>query len=152
MNPIRKPELFGEYQINHLVGSFRHIDHLLTMIEGALNDHGGALFPRYIQDIDADCKNHLLDFAVELRERMTQRMKSYGLEMPTPKTTASHATEAALSFIAIALDDLRPKEMRGYGPVNERTAKELEELIHEFQALTKETVRSLKICGEGIAN
>lgn len=152
MNPSRKPELFGEYQISHLVGTFRHIDHLLEMIQMALTKNEEGLFPRHVHDLDAERKKHLLAFVAELRAQMAEKMKKYGLEMPPPKTTASRAVESALSFIAIALDDLRPNEMRGYGPVNERAAEELEELIDELQVLTASAVRGLKIRGEGVAS
>lgn len=152
MSPSRKFELFGEYQINHMVATFRHIDRLLEMIQTALTNNEEGLFPRYVHNLDAEREKELLAFVAELRARMATKMKKYGLAMPPPKTTASHAVESALSFIGIALDDLRPKEMRGYGPVNETAAKELEELIHELQVLTTSAVRSLKIQDEGVAS
>lgn len=152
MNSQRKTEMFSESQINHLVGAFRHIDHLLEIIEAAVTGNSGGLFPGDVQDLDAQRKKDILGFVAELRARMAMKMKKYGLEIPTPKTTASHAVQSAMSFIDIALDDLRPNEMRGYGPVNERAAKELEELIHELQLLTASVVRGLKTRGEGVAS
>ena len=152
MNSPRKPELFSESQINHLVGAFRHIDHLLEIIEAAVTGNSGGLFPGDVQDLDAQRKKEIIALVAEVRVRMGMKMKKYGLAIPTPKTTASHSVRSALSFIDIALDDLRPNEMRGYGPVNERAAKELGELIHELQLLLASAVRGLKTHSEGVAS
>lgn len=152
MNPSRKPELFTESQTNHLVGTFRHVDHLLELIEAAVTDSRGGLFPGDVQDLNAERKREILAFVAELRDRMAEKMKKYNLELPPPKTTASHAAASALSFIGIAFDDLRPSEMRGYGQVSENAAAELQDMIHELQSLTTAALRSLKRRGEGVAS
>lgn len=151
MAPKDKPELFSEYQMNHLVGTFRHVDHLLAMIEAATTDDSDKLFPSYVRDVNPAQREKLLAFVKEFREHLVLRMRKYNIERPSPKTTASHAVSAALSFIDIGLDDLRPGEMRGYGPVSESAGTELHALIREFQSLTASAVQILKRRDGGVA-
>ena len=152
MKPSTGPGLFSEYQINHLVGTFHHIDQLLGSVEVALMDDSRGLFPEHVQDLGAEQKARLVAFVTEFRNRLSLKMEEYNIDRPTPKTTASRAVESALIFIDIALDDLRPQTMRGYGALSQNASAELHRLIHELQSLTASVAGTSKPLEEGEAS
>ena len=144
MDREHKEQLFTDSQMNHLVGTFRHIDALLRTIESAIADEKDGLFPHYLRDLSARQKQSLKAAIDVIRERMRRKLQHYGLGAPGPRTTATRSAESALQFIDVALDNLRPKEMRGYGPVSDGANAELQELINEFHSLTASALRDLK--------
>ena len=122
-------------QANHFIASLRQIDRLLCSIEEVVGGDRGALFPRAAPDLTRRQKELLLRFAAEMRKRMAEVMQSHGMAIPEARTKSSRAVESALTFIDIALSDLRPKVMRGYGEVSARAVAELDLIVAELQSV-----------------
>lgn len=69
-------------------------------------------------------------------------MKDYKVDVGPSTISAVQAVRSALSFIDIAVTELRPRYMRGYGAVPpeaaaqlERTVDQLDQLVHQVDAL-----------------
>jgi len=144
MDEASKKSPFNPYQTNHLMATFRHIDHLLSMIDVAVDGPPSEIFPHYNPDLSEQERKILREAAKMLRTKLAAVLVRNGLGKPEPRTKASHAVTSAFAFISIALDDLRPEEMRGYGAVSPEAVVELNSLILELQSFTTETRQALE--------
>ncbi len=130
-------------QTNHFLAGFRQIDRLLCSIEEAVQGEDNGLFPRISPDLTPRQKDHLLRFASTMRKSMAAILEAHALAVPKARTTASHAVSSALTFIDIALSDLRPKVMRGYGEVSDGAAEALNRIVTELRSLEGGALREL---------
>ena len=126
-----------------LRATFQYIDNLLTEIGAILQPRdSGALFPRYVVDL-APAQSVLLQSGiVTIRGRLVQAIKDYNVDVEPPSISAVQAIRSALNFIDIAVTELRPRYLRGYGAVPpqaaaqlEGTVDHLEQLVHQIDAL-----------------
>jgi GTP-binding protein EngB required for normal cell division len=72
------------------------------------------------------------DYVARIRERMRRLLEQCGVELPEPHISATWAARTVLTSADIAIEELRPQYMRGYGDLSESTAKELEVLVAEL--------------------
>jgi hypothetical protein len=111
---------------------------LLSEIEHALHSATSeSPFPRYLVDVTPEqaleIEGHIRRFRSELlRVLAWQRLKP---ELPDIPVTRSVMTD--LSFIDNAIEELKPKYLRGCGAVPEDAVDELNGAIHELRSLTK---------------
>jgi hypothetical protein len=125
-----------------LRAAFQYIDTLLSGIDAILDPpDSGALFPRYAVDLAPAQRVLLQRGIVEIRGRLSQALADNNLAIEPPSISAVQAVRSALNFIDIAVTELRPRYMRGYGAVPpeaaaqlERTVDQLEQLVHELDA------------------
>jgi hypothetical protein len=103
---------------------FRHVDTLLQVLENAESGRNEGLFPDYTPDLAPAEISALMTFVSELRAKMPDKLTAYGFGPTAPKTTAKHAAHSTLTFITIAVDELRPRNVRGYGELTEKAARE----------------------------
>jgi hypothetical protein len=141
--PDDRAQLLTPPQTNHFLAGFRQIDRLLCSIEDVVQGGEGGLFPRIAPDLTGRQKDLLLGFVAAMRKSMADILASHQMAVPEARTTASHAVRSALTFIDIALSDLRPKVMRGYGEVSEDAAEALQRIVAELRRLQGSTLRDL---------
>ena len=99
-----------------LRATFQYIDNLLSEIDAMVNPRdSGALFPHYAVDF-APSQHVLLQSGIaQIRGRLVQAMKDNKVAAAPPSISAVQAIRSALNFIDIAVAELRPRYMRGYG-------------------------------------
>jgi hypothetical protein len=78
-----------------------------------------------------------------MRKSMAAILEAHALTVPKARTTASHAVSSALTFIDIALSDLRPRVMRGYGEVSDGAAEALNRIVTGLRGLEGSALREL---------
>lgn len=143
--------LFSQHQRNHIVSVFRHIDTLLQVLESIASGRSEGLFPDYTPDLAPAEISALMTFVSELRAKMADKLTAYGFGSAAAKTTAKHAAHSTLTFITIAVDELRPRNVRGYGELTEKATRELETLVAELDARTSSAARALAHTTEGVS-
>jgi hypothetical protein len=141
--PDDRTPLLTPPQANHFLAGFRQIDRLLCSIEEVVQGEEGGLFPRIAPDLTGRQKDLLMSFAAAMRKSMAHILESHEVAIPEARTSASHAVRSALTFIDIALSDLRPKVMRGYGEVSEEATEALHRIVTELRRLQGSTLRDL---------
>jgi hypothetical protein len=96
----------------------RHIDKLLGDMESALrvSDSKNA-FPEYLLDITPAQRRVIEDHIARIRAQLIRVLDGQGIERPGASIPVSRSLHTALTFIAIAAEELQPKYMRGYGEV-----------------------------------
>lgn len=119
-------ELLKYSQQNHLIVSFRHIDHLLTEVEQMLEcANSKCLFPRFVPDLNGSERHNVLDFVQKFRKKMGDSLQHLATIIPEAQVACSHAIETNLDYVDVAITEIRPNYMRAYGDVSSQGARVL---------------------------
>lgn len=116
----------GSLNANHiraLAAAFTQIDRLLGDVEAACAAQPSqSPFARFTQDLTSAQRQVALEYAARVRARMTEVMAGLGVRELAHRTRASWSITTALSFMSIALADVDPSRLRGYGPLDTAAA------------------------------
>lgn len=126
----------NEYQGRALAVTCQYIDKMIGEMEHVLNAAASkAAFPKYLKDISASQKRTLEDYFARIRAQLERVLD--GQQIPRPEATvpASRAVFTILLTIDIAVEELRPSYMRGYGELSPELATELEGICGELRQL-----------------
>lgn len=117
----------------------RHIDKLLSEMEGALNASASKLaFPQYVADIAPAQRRVIEDYITRIRAQLVRVLDGQGIERPGADIPVSRSLHAVLTFIDIAVEELKPEYMRGYGQVPAAAAVELNGIAGELRGLVNQ--------------
>ena len=140
-------EGLNEPQARRLLVSCRYVDQLLSEAEALLNASASkAAFPRYIADISPAQRRTLEDYIARIRAQLARIVAGQGIAAEGQKIPAARAVRAALGAIEIAVEELKPKYMRGYGAVPPAVELELNGIVGELEGLVS---RMAQFLGEG---
>jgi GTP-binding protein EngB required for normal cell division len=145
--PVAKPagDALNESQRLRLRVSCQYIDRLLTDVGNILHAATSpSPFAKYIVDISPTEARVLEDYIQRLRGQLLRSLAWQQIEPGDPTIPATHAILTNLSFIDIAIEELRPRHMRGSGAVSDRIAGELNGVVHELRSLIEGMNRYLR--------
>jgi GTP-binding protein EngB required for normal cell division len=148
--PVAKRALAAEDVLNEaqrlrLSVSCQYIDRLLTDIGNILHTASSpSRFAKYIVDVSPAQARLLEDYIDRLRGQLLRSLAWQHLEPGDPTIPATHAILTNLSFIDIAVEELRPRHMRGSGAISDRIAGELNGVVHELRSLIEGMNRYLR--------
>lgn len=129
-------------QRQHLLVTCKHIDKLLSDVEATLNAAGSkTVFPSYGNDVTPIQRKTIEDYSARVRGQLLQVLAGQSLQPEKPRISAIHSIHVNLTFIDIAIAELAPHYMRGYGPVSEEGAADLNGIVAELQSAIKELTR-----------
>ena len=141
--PIATRELPAEDALNEaqrlrLSVSCEYIDRLLADIGNILHTASSpSPFAKYIVDISPAQARVIEDYVHRLRGQLLRSLAWQQLEPGEPSIPATHAVLTNLSFIDIAIEELRPRHMRGSGAISDRIAGDLNGVVHELRSLVE---------------
>ncbi len=139
-------------QRHRLLGTCKHIDRLLGDIEQTLKAVASkSAFPDYVADITPQQRKTIEEYIARLRGQLLQVLARQSLAPEEPRISAAHAIHVGLTFIEIAIAELAPHYMRGYGPVSEQGASDLDVVIAELQSTVQKLHRYLLEPSSGTA-
>jgi GTP-binding protein EngB required for normal cell division len=150
IRPVAKCELpakdaLNEAQRLRLSVSCQYIDRLLTDIGNILHAASSpSPFAKYIVDISPAQARVLEDYIHRLRGQLLRSLAWQQLEPGDPTIPATHAILTNLSFIDIAVEELRPRHMRGSGAISDGIAGGLNGVVHELRSLIEGMNRLLR--------
>jgi len=137
-------DLFNEFQVRRLRVTCHYIDRLLSQVEELLNvADSKAAFPRYLDDISPAQRRGIEDHISRIRNRLVRLLQDQGIAPEPPLIPASRAVNVALTVIDIAVEELEPGRMRGYGDIEEAAANELTRIVDELRAMVLEFSRHM---------
>jgi GTP-binding protein EngB required for normal cell division len=117
----------------------RHIDKLLADMENALSvTSTKRAFPDYLPDITPAQRRVVEDYIARIRAQLARVLDGQDIERPEPSIPVSRSLHTALTFIAIAAEELQPKYMRGYGEVPLSAGVELNGIASELLGLVSQ--------------
>ncbi len=134
------------YQASRLRVTCQYIDKILGEIEGILNTATSkAAFPRYSDDVLPAQRRTIEDYIARVRAQLVRVLDGQGIDRGKPFVPASRALHVHLGAIDIAIEELKPEYMRGYGAVPEGVARELNGIVGELSALVSRFDRFLSV-------
>lgn len=130
-------------QRQRLLVTCKHIDSLLNTIEAMLSDTTSkGVFPVYIDDVSPEQRGMIEDSIMRMRQHLLGVLSTQSLAPDAPNISAAHSINVSLTFVEIAIAELAPHYMRGYGPVSEDGAADLKRIMSELQT----SVNALRGC------
>ena len=126
----------NENQARRLRVSCQYIDRLLGEIEAILNAAAsGAAFPQYVPDVAPAARRTIEDYIARIRAQLRRVLEGQGIEAPPAGIPAARAVRANLTAIDIAVEELKPSYMTGFGAVSGEIALELNGIAGELRGL-----------------
>jgi GTP-binding protein EngB required for normal cell division len=126
----------NESQARRLRVTCQYVDRLLGEIEALLNAAGSkAAFPKYIPDVSPADRRTIEDYIARVRAQLSRVLSGQGITPEPPEIPARRAVRANLTGIDIAVEELRPKYMVGFGTVDGNVAVELDGIVGEMRSL-----------------
>jgi GTP-binding protein EngB required for normal cell division len=126
----------NESQARRLRVTCQYIDKMLGDVEGVLNTTASkAAFPRYSADIAPVQRGTIEDYLSRIRAQLIRVLDGQGIAREKPQIPASRAVHVMLGAVDIAVEELKPKYMRGYGEVPQSVATELNGIVGELAGL-----------------
>ena len=132
----RRAGELNENQQRRLRVSCEYIDKLLADIDDILHASvSQSPFPRYIVDVSPAQVRVLEDYIRRIRSQLVHTIAWQQMRAEPPDIPATRAVATNLSFVDIAIEELRPKYMRGFGEVPGDAVGELNGVVHELRSL-----------------
>ncbi len=129
----------GEGQQRHLLANLQYADKLLAEIEAILSaSQSRNAFPKYRIDITPAQARVINEYVARLRAQMLRALRALSIEPPEPGLGALHSIRVTLGFVDIALEECRPKRMKGYGALPPERWAELDGMVDELQSLVEQ--------------
>ncbi len=126
----------NESQARRLRVTCQYVDRLLGEIEALLNAAASkAAFPKYIPDVSPADRRTIEDYIARIRAQLGRVLSGQGITPEPPEIPARRAVRANLTGIDIAVEELRPKYMVGFGAVDAGVAVELDGIVGEMRGL-----------------
>jgi hypothetical protein len=126
----------NEYQQRRLLITCRHIDELLSNIESILRVSAQRVtFPKYISDIPPAQRKTIQDYSARIRDRLVEILEKQDIDRGAASIPATRAISSNVTFIDIAVAELRPRHMRGYGTVSHQAGRDLNNIVGELEEL-----------------
>jgi GTP-binding protein EngB required for normal cell division len=132
-------QLLNEFQRNRLSVTCTYIDKLLQDVEEVLNATASkSPFPKYVADISPAQRRVIEDYIARLRAQLLRVLEGIRIPVPPARISAVHSLRTALTFIDIAVEELKPRYMRGYGEVPESAQETLNGIVAELDGLVRQ--------------
>jgi GTP-binding protein EngB required for normal cell division len=143
-NSVPSAPGLNESQARRLRVTCQYIDKVLGDIEGILNaTTSNAAFPRYSSDITPTQRRTMEDYIARVRSQLVRVLDGQSIPREKPQIPASRAVHVMLGAVDIAVEELKPKYMRGYGELPETVATELNGIVGELAGLVSRLDRYL---------
>ena len=147
----RRPGELNEPQQRRLYATCKYIDGLLSDIEHALHSSlSESPFPRYFVDVTPAQALEIEGHISRLRRELLRVLAWQRLKPDLPGIPVTQLVLTDLSFIDNAIEELKPKYLRGCGAIPADAVDELNGAIHGLRSLAKDMESYLR--GEVAAN
>ncbi|MGA2809150.1 MAG: hypothetical protein ABSE87_13540 [Terracidiphilus sp.] len=145
MERARKLATLNDAQQRHLSITCKYIDGLLCDIEHALHARESqSPFPHYLADVSPAQARLIEDYIRSLRVQLLKTLEWQQMKPDPPEIPVSRLVITDLGFVEIAVDELRPRDMRGYGAVPDGAIGGLNQVVDELRALVHSMTHILR--------
>ena len=126
----------NENHQRHLLVTFQHVDNLLSEAERILISAGSpSPFQEYSQDSTPVQRKVTHDYIVRVRETMRRMLEELEIPLKRPISGAIWAARSHLSFASIAIADIEPGQMEGYGKISDADRQAMNKIVAELNSI-----------------
>ncbi len=136
----------NEHHKRRLLSTFEHANELLNRCLDAVNP-GPGHYSRYVQDMSDSDIRWIESYLEKIRDQLHDLLLRFEVEIPKPSIASSWVIKTGLISLDIALEDLSPHKLKGYGSVDTVTAKELTWALQEIRRLLNQMFAFLEDAG-----
>ena len=135
----RHPGELNETQQRRLIITCQYIDKMLSEIEQVLHSATSlSPFPRYVVDITPAQARVIEDHIRRLRAQLLRTLDWQQMKPEPPEVEVTRLIATDLAFIDIAIEELKPKHLRGCGAVPADAVDELNTTINDLSSIVKD--------------
>lgn len=132
------PEKLNDAQRRRLYASCLYIDGLLCDMEQILDESAtDSPFPRHVLDLAPAQMVQVKEHIHLIREQLLRTLDWQDMKPEEPQIPVSRAVLTNLSFIDIAVEELKPKYLRGSGMVPESALEGLNRVIRDLRSAVR---------------
>jgi hypothetical protein len=140
----RRPGELNEPQKRRLSVTCEYVDKLLQDVEQVLaSGSSKSPFPRYLPDVSPEQAQALEGYISDLRTALLRALAWQQMQPREADIPASRAVLINLNYIGIAIEELKPRYMRGAGSVPEDAVDELNRVVVDLRTAAESMERYL---------
>jgi len=129
---------FNEPQRSRILAGVSYIDKLLIDVDQILTAFSSTGFPKYRNPLTPAQVRVLRDYAHRLRQQTVHVLNALDINLPGPKLDCTHSIRVTLQFIQVAIEELAPERLRGYGDVPENLSELLAGGLQEMKGIARQ--------------
>jgi hypothetical protein len=142
----RVPGELNAVQRRRLGATCKYIDGLLCDVEHAIHSpESESPFPHYVMDITPAQVRMIEDHIRRLRAQLLRALDWQHMKPEPPEIPVSRSVITDLGFVDIAVEELRPRQMRGCGAVPEDAVRGLNEVVDDLRSLLHSISHSIRV-------
>jgi GTP-binding protein EngB required for normal cell division len=135
---MSQEEHFNEPQQRRLLASASYIDKLLLEIEQILSASSLGGFPKYKNPLAPVQVRVVRDYIKRLRQQIIRVLSELEVPLPEPRFDATFSIKVTLQFIEVALEEIAPERLIGYGSVAQSLKEPLAGGIQEMKGIVRQ--------------
>ena len=137
---------FNESHRRRLLANAQYADELIGEIEGILSaSDSKSPFPKYQPDLSLHQARLIRGQISRFRDHLSRVLSAVGIEHQGPKFGAVHSIRVTLTFVRIAIQEMAPEHLQGYGDLSDSAVAELRGLCIELEGLIDHLERNLAL-------
>jgi len=128
--------LLNEAQRRHLLSNARYADQLLSDVEAILNaSESKSIFPKYVPDVSPAQVKLIRNYIARFRDQLARVMDGLGVVHEGAGCGSIHSIRITLTFVRIAVQEMAPHYLEGYGELRQSVVPQLQGLCAELEGL-----------------
>lgn len=139
-------DLLNDAQRRRLLANARYADELISSIEEILTSpESRSAFPKYRPDVSLHQARLIRNHAARFKDHLSRVLAAVGVTHEGPQFGSLHAIRVALTFVRIAVQEMAPEHLRGYGDLPAEASIEIRGLCSELEGLLDGLERNLAL-------
>ncbi len=136
----------NESHRRRLLANAQYADKLLSNVEEILNaSESKSPFPKYRPDLSLHQARLIRGHIARFRDHLRRVLSAVGIEEDEARFGSLHSIRVTLTFVRIAIEEMAPEHLRGYGDLSDGAAAELRGLCSELEGLIDSLERNLSL-------
>ena len=130
---------FNNNHKRYLLATFQHVDKMLAQATQNLGPaDGNLLFPACVPDASPTQRQVIADYLASFRDVARRFLETAQIHSDSPSKGALWSLRVSLDFVWIALAEMEPKHLGGYGALEADAATETERSLAEMHAILRQ--------------
>ena len=126
----------NEAQRRRIFSNAQYADKLLSDVETILSaSESKSIFPKYVADLSPPQVKLIRSYIARFRNQLARAMNGLGIVPEGPALGSLHSIRVTLTFVRIAVQEMAPHYLRGYGEVPGSVTPQLQGLCAELEGL-----------------